>query len=112
MRLSARCLLTYSRSQFGPPAVRISRGVALGVALAGCAATVTDPASVSRTGRYDVTLPGAGVTLGGVLFRPSGLDGKAPAIIVLHGWAEAGVPGAPRVEGTARQLSEYGYVTL
>jgi dipeptidyl aminopeptidase/acylaminoacyl peptidase len=38
--------------------------------------------------------------------KPSG------AIIVLHGWAEQGVPGAPRVENWARRLSEQGYVAL
>lgn len=88
------------------------RAVALALALAGCASTVTEIASLSPPGRYDVTLPGAGVTLGGILFRPAATERRVPAIIVLHGWAEVGVPGAPRVEGTARRLSEQGYVTL
>jgi dipeptidyl aminopeptidase/acylaminoacyl peptidase len=34
------------------------------------------------------------------------------AVIVLHGWAEQGVPGAPRVESWARRLSEQGYAAL
>lgn len=84
----------------------------LALAVAGCATTVTDVASLSRPGRYEVVLPGAGVTLGGILFRPATTEGPAPGVIVLHGWAESGVPGAPRVEGTARQLSEQGYVAL
>jgi dipeptidyl aminopeptidase/acylaminoacyl peptidase len=82
------------------------------IALAGCAATLTDVAAVSRSGRYEVTLPGSGITLGGILFQPAVIDQPTPAIIVLHGWAESGVWGAPRVEGTARRLSEQGYVTL
>ncbi len=86
--------------------------VAIALALAGCAATVTDIASLHHPGRYDVTLPGAGVTLGGILFRPPATEGRAPAIIVLHGHAASGVPALPRVEGMARRLSEQGYVTL
>jgi len=71
----------------------------LAFALAGCtpAVTVTDVASVSSPGRYEVSLPGSGVTLGGILFRPASASNPLPAIIVLHGWARPGVPGAPRV---------------
>src|SRR5262245_66644753 len=81
---------------------------------AGCTAAVmvTDVAKVSSPGRYEVKLPGSGVTLGGILFRPAGASKPLPAIIVLHGWARPGVPGAPRVESTARRLSEQGYVAL
>ncbi len=86
--------------------------LALALAETGCAATVTDVATLSRPGRYEVTLPGSGVTLGGILFRPARIERPVPAIIVLHGWAEAGVPGASRVEGMARRLSEHGYVAL
>ena len=74
--------------------------------------TFTDVAIVSGPGRYEVSLPGSGVTLGGILFRPAITSKQLPAIIVLHGWARPGVPGAPRVEGTARRLSEQGYVAL
>ena len=86
----------------------------LAFALAGCtpAVTVTDVASVSSPGRYEVSLPGSGVTLGGILFRPASASKPLPAIIVLHGWARPGLPGAPRVESTARRLSEQGYVAL
>jgi dipeptidyl aminopeptidase/acylaminoacyl peptidase len=52
------------------------------------------------------------VTLGGILFRPASTAKLLPAIIVLHGWARPGVSGAAQVEGTARRLSEQGYVTL
>jgi dipeptidyl aminopeptidase/acylaminoacyl peptidase len=79
---------------------------------AGCAAVVTDVTTVSGPGRYEVSLPGSGVILGGILFRPASTSKPLPAIIVLHGWARSGVPGAPRVEGTARRLSEQGYVAL
>jgi dipeptidyl aminopeptidase/acylaminoacyl peptidase len=81
-------------------------------AAAGCAPVVTDVTTVSDPGRYEVSLPGSGVTLGGILFRPASTSNPLPAIIVLHGWAQPGVSGAPRVEGTARRLSEQGYVAL
>ena len=84
----------------------------LAFALAGCTSVFTDVATVSRPGRYEVSLPGSGVTLGGILFRPASAAKPLGAIIVLHGWAEQGVPGAPRVEETARRLSEQGYVAL
>jgi dipeptidyl aminopeptidase/acylaminoacyl peptidase len=86
----------------------------LALALAGCtpAVTVTDVATISGPGRYEVSLPGSGVTLGGILFRPASISKPLPAIIVLHGWARPGVPGAPRVEGWARRLSEQGYTAL
>ena len=84
----------------------------LSLAAAGCAPAVTDIATLSAPGRYEVSLPGSGVTLGGLLFRPAGTSKPLPAIIVLHGWAGPGVSGASRVEGTARRLAEQGYVTL
>jgi len=86
----------------------------LAFALAGCTpvVTVTDVATISGPGRYEVSLPGSGVTLGGILFRPASTSKPLPAIIVLHGWARPGVPGAPRVEGWARRLSERGYTAL
>jgi dipeptidyl aminopeptidase/acylaminoacyl peptidase len=81
-------------------------------ALAGCTKLITDVATVSDPGRYEVSLPGSGVTLGGILFLSASTAKPLPAIIVLHGWAQPGVPGASRVEGTARRLSEQGYVAL
>jgi dipeptidyl aminopeptidase/acylaminoacyl peptidase len=84
----------------------------LAFAAAGCTQVVTDVTTVIDPGRYEVSLPGSGVTLGGVLFRPASTAKPLPAIIVLHGWARPGVPGAPRVEGTARRLAEQGYVAL
>jgi dipeptidyl aminopeptidase/acylaminoacyl peptidase len=84
----------------------------LAFALAGCTQVVTDVTTVSDPGRYEVSLPGSGVTLGGILFRPAGTSKLLPAIIVLHGWARPGVPGAAQVESTARRLSEQGYVAL
>ncbi len=86
----------------------------LAFAATGCtsAVTVTDVTTVGDPGRYEVSLHGSGVTLGGILFRPATTSKLLPAIIVLHGWARPGVPGAPQVEGTARRLSEQGYVAL
>jgi dipeptidyl aminopeptidase/acylaminoacyl peptidase len=76
------------------------------------ATTTTDIATLNSPGRHEVLLQGDGLILGGILFRPATTDGRAPGIIVLHGWAEKGVPGAPRVERVAHRLSEQGYVTL
>jgi dipeptidyl aminopeptidase/acylaminoacyl peptidase len=59
-----------------------------------------------------VTLPGAGVTLGGILFRPEIPSGTRGAVLVLHGWATAGTNGAAVVENRARRYSEDGYVAL
>jgi dipeptidyl aminopeptidase/acylaminoacyl peptidase len=92
------------------PIVRV--GIVLAFVVAGCGPVVTDVATVSRPGRYEVSLPGSGVTLGGILFRPATSEKSQRAIIVLHGWAPEGVPGAPRVQDTARKLSEQGYVAL
>ena len=82
------------------------------LAAAGCSPVLTVFTGVSGPGRHEVSLPGFGVTLGGILFRPASTSKLLPAIIVLHGWARPGVPGAPRVEATARRLSEQGYVAL
>jgi dipeptidyl aminopeptidase/acylaminoacyl peptidase len=86
--------------------------ILLWLAGAGCTPALTDVATVSGPGRYEVSFAGSGVTLGGILFRPARTSKPLPAIIVLHGWARPGVPGAARVEGTARRLSEQGYVAL
>ena len=64
----------------------------------------------SGVARTEVTMPGAGITLSGILFRPPTLESALPAVVVLHGWAEAFVPGAPRVERLARRIAESGYV--
>jgi dipeptidyl aminopeptidase/acylaminoacyl peptidase len=86
--------------------------VLFSLAAAGCTPAMTDVSTVTTPGRYEVNLPGAGVTLGGILFRPASTAKLLPAIIVLHGWAPPGVSGASRIEGTARRLSELGYVAL
>ena len=86
--------------------------ILLWLAAAGCTPALTDVTTVSGPGRYEVSFAGSGVTLGGILFRPASRSKPLPAIIVLHGWARPGVPGALRVEGTARRLSEQGYVAL
>ncbi len=80
--------------------------------MTGCATPPTDIALLDKPGRYDVILPGAGVTLGGVLFRPAAQQGSVPAVIALHGWGESGTNGALRVASLARDLAELGYVGL
>src|SRR5262245_61639837 len=70
------------------------------------------PASQTGAGRFDVTLAGASVTLGGILYRPEIPSGLRPAVIVLHGWQTAGTNGAAVVEGRARRYAEDGYIAL
>ncbi len=81
--------------------------------LLGCnaPASPTAPQPAVTAGRHDVSLAGAGVTLGGILYRPDATEAR-PGIIVLHGWQPAGTNGAALVEARARRYSEEGYVTL
>lgn len=98
-------------------------GVALGlvaVMTAGCGggsgSTPTTPTPTSTTppttpGRHEVTIAADGVTIGGILYRPSTTT-TAAAVIVLHGWLTAGSNGAALIEGRARRLSDAGYVAI
>jgi len=101
-----------SKALESPSVPKILVIILLWLAAAGCTPALTDVTTVSGPGRYEVSFAGSGVTLGGILFRPASTSKRLPAIIVLHGWARPGVPGAARVEGTARRLSEQGYVAL
>jgi dipeptidyl aminopeptidase/acylaminoacyl peptidase len=74
--------------------------------------TVPTTPSPATAGRFEVTLPGSGISLGGILFRPEIPSGSRAAILVLHGWATAGTNGASVVENRARRYSEEGYVAL
>jgi len=86
---------------------------AAAVVLLGCATPVspTTPLPAAAAGRHDVSIAAAGVTLGGILFRPEAAEVR-PGIIVLHGWQPAGTNGAALVEARARRYSEDGYVAL
>lgn len=75
-------------------------------------ATPTAAPPPASAGRFEVALPGSGVDLGGVLYRPEIASGTRPAILVLHGWATAGTNGASLVEPRARRYSEEGKVAL
>lgn len=82
---------------------------------ASCASPVspTDSKVPAAAGRYGVQFAGAGVTIGGVLYRPDIPSGQTrPGIIVLHGWLEAGKNGAVTVEPIVKALSDRGYVAL
>jgi dipeptidyl aminopeptidase/acylaminoacyl peptidase len=74
--------------------------------------TATATPLPATAGRFEVTLPGSGISLGGVLYRPEIPSGTRGAILVLHGWATAGTNGASLVENRARRYSEDGYVAL
>ncbi len=84
-----------------------------GLQLASCNSGVASPTPPpASAGRFDVTLPGSGIQLGGILYRPEIPSGTRPAIIVLHGWQTAGTNGAAVVEARARRFSEEGKVAL
>jgi dipeptidyl aminopeptidase/acylaminoacyl peptidase len=61
--------------------------------------------------RMAVTLPGAGIRLGGVLVRPDAA-GPRPAIILLHGFQPAGTNGAALMAPMAVRFAALGYVAL
>ena len=94
---------------------RLALTIAIGVIAWGsvvdAAAALTDPSSLQNPGRHEVMIPGAGVALDGVLFRPAE-QGPLPAVIVLHGWSYQNSLVLPSIEGRARELSERGYVAL
>jgi dipeptidyl aminopeptidase/acylaminoacyl peptidase len=96
---------------------RLTCAGALVVALvAGCTSDANPvapdaPPSGAGPGRSDVTIPGAGTTLGGILYRADPSTPK-PAIVVLHGWQAPGTNGAAVVDPRARRFSEEGYVAL
>ena len=84
--------------------------------MAGCGETApTAPTSPlptalpSTPGRHAVTLAGAGVSVGGVLYLPDTSSPRA-AIVVLHGWQPAGVNGAGVVEARAAAFAAGGRV--
>lgn len=78
----------------------------------GCGSSPTAP-EVRSAGRFDVTVPGAGVTIGGVLYRPALTPGEVrPALIVVHGHLPSGTNGATTVEGFAKRYSDRGYIAL
>lgn len=85
----------------------------LGCGSDGAPASPTTPTAVLPTtpGRHTVSIPGDGVTLGGILHRPDASDSRA-AVIVLHGWQPAGTNGAALVEARAARYAGEGYIAL
>ena len=70
-------------------------------------------ASPAAAGRFQVTTSGAGVAIGGILFRPDiPANSSRPAVIVVHGYQPNGTNGAATVEARAKRLSEDGYIAL
>jgi len=99
-------------------AITLTRSLPAVLALlfVGCDALATPTTATSTpppvtAGRHEVSLAGAGVVLGGILFRPDTTEPR-PAIIVLHGWQPAGTNGAALVEARARRYADDGYVAL
>jgi cephalosporin-C deacetylase-like acetyl esterase len=77
----------------------IAVGASCGSSPAGTATEPSPQSPPASAGRFDVSLAGAGVTLGGVLHRPAGDGARRPGIVVLHGWQPAGTNGAQVVDG-------------
>lgn len=100
--------------RFTVAAIAIAFGVGCGSRSESASPLPTAPTAVSPTtaGRFEVTIAGGTVTLGGILHRPEIASGTRPGIIVLHGWQTAGTNGAALVEGRARRFAEDGYVAL
>jgi dipeptidyl aminopeptidase/acylaminoacyl peptidase len=94
------------------------RGNSVFVALAALATVAcggNSPTSATPIGarRVDVTFPGIGVTIGGVVYRPELVPGEiAPALVIVHGHLPPGTNGAATVEGVARRYGDRGYVAL
>lgn len=61
--------------------------------------------------RTAVTLPGAGIRLGGILVRPN-TAGARPAIVLLHGFQPPGTNGAALMAPMAARFAALGYVAL
>ncbi len=82
------------------------------LALPACSSSPTTPTATGTARRLEVTVPGAGVTLGGVLHRPDSGGAPAPAIVLLHGWQPAGTNGAALLEARATRYAAEGYAAL
>lgn len=98
------------------PSVRLAAACGIAACLS-CQSGSASPTGIATppaasAGRFEVVLPGAGVSLGGVLHRPEIPGGTRPGVIVLHGWQPAGTNGAALVEPRARRLAEQGRVAL
>jgi len=59
-----------------------------------------------------VTIPGNGIDIAGILYRPDKSTGSASGIIVLHGWSQYDTNGAEIVAIPAWLFSKEGYVAL
>jgi dipeptidyl aminopeptidase/acylaminoacyl peptidase len=73
--------------------------------------SVSDPSRPTQPGRYDVLLPGAGVDIAGILYRPDE-PAPRPAVLVIHGYLPPGTVGAATIEQPAQVLASLGYVAL
>jgi dienelactone hydrolase len=63
-------------------------------------------------GWKEVTIPGNGITLSGILFQPVTQVSPHPAVIVLHGWLPFGYNGAENVSPLADAPAHSGIVAL
>jgi dipeptidyl aminopeptidase/acylaminoacyl peptidase len=95
-------------------AMRRSAAIAcVALTLAACGGSSPAAPTPVTSGRFDVAIPGAGVTIGGVLYRPDLAPGeRQPGLIFVHGHLAAGVNGAATVEGFARRYRDRGYVAV
>lgn len=101
----------------GPKGPRVGiRFLAVLILATGCGSA--QPTSPTRAqppatrGGHEVTIAGAGVALGGLLFRPETAEPR-PAIVVVHGWLPSGTYALlPEHEARAQRYANEGYVAL
>jgi hypothetical protein len=77
----------------GLRAALITAFASVATCASGPSTALTSQSVASQPSRVNVTVPGAGIQLGGILIRPS-VSGLRPAIIFLHGFQPAGTNGA------------------
>jgi dienelactone hydrolase len=82
--------------------------MALSVSPLLCAANETPEQLPDVAGATTVSVPGAGLTLGGYLLRPSRRARDFPGVLLLHGSGT----NAENLIDTARSLADRGYVSL
>lgn len=95
-----------------------TRGLALATALSGVLAcgspaSPSGPNGLVPGSRSRETIPGAGVSIGAVLYRPAlAPTDLRPGIVVVHGHLPYDVDGALTVQDVAERYADLGYIAV